>query len=252
LVSAQRGLIMLYLDGQSYQDAQKVAHEVKQQRPKEAIGYLLEGDIAASRKDWPGALAAYQTGLKQVPSQDLAIKFYAAQYAAGNPAEAERFAAGWLRDHAQDTGFKLALAESAMSRKDFAMAVKHYQGVLQTQPTNPVVLNNLAWLLGELKDPRALEFAEKANRIAPNQPVIMETLASLLAGKGDTTRALELLQKATELAPQAPNVRLSLARTQIKAGNKAEAKKNLDELAKLGDKFAAQAEVAKLLKEVGG
>jgi len=107
-------------------------------------------------------------------------------------------------------------------------------------------------LLGELKDPRALEFAEKANRIAPNQPVIMETLASLLAGKGDTTRALELLQKATELAPQAPNVRLSLARTQIKAGNKAEAKKNLDELAKLGDKFAAQAEVAKLLKEVGG
>jgi hypothetical protein len=43
-----------------------------------------------------------------------------------------------------------------------------------------------------------------------------------------------------------------LARTQIKAGNKAEAKKNLDELAKLGDKFAAQAEVAKLLKEVGG
>ena len=63
---------------------------------------------------------------------------------------------------------------------------------------------------------------------------------------------MELLQKAIALAPESPMLRLSLARTQIKAGKKEEARKNLEELAKLGDKFSAQADVARLMKEAGG
>jgi cellulose synthase operon protein C len=251
LVAAQRGLIMLYLDAQNVPDAQKVAREVKQQRPKESIGFLFEGDIAASRKAWPDAVAAYRAGLKVVPSTELAVKVYAALYAGGKGAEAEKFAAGWLADHGQDGGLRLAMAESATARKEFSTAVKHYQALLQAQPNNPVVLNNVAWALAQLKDARALDYAEKALRLAPNQPAIMETVASLLAEKGDTARALELLQKAIDLAPASGELKLSLARVQIKAGKKAEAQKILEELAKLGDKFAGQAEVAKLLKETG-
>jgi predicted Zn-dependent protease len=92
---------------------------------------------------------------------------------------------------------------------------------------------------------------EKANKLAPNNPAIMETLGSLLSDKGDSTRALELLAKAAELAPQSDTLKLSLARAQLKAGKKPEARKLLDDLAKLGDKFAGQAEVAGLLKEIG-
>jgi len=46
-------------------------------------------------------------------------------------------------------------------------------------------------------------------------------------------------------------LKLSLARVRIKAGKKAEARKLLDELAKLGDGFVGQPEVTKLLKETG-
>jgi Tfp pilus assembly protein PilF len=144
----------------------------------------------------------------------------------------------------------LAVAESATARRDYPTAVRHYQALLQSQPNNPIILNNVAWALGQLKDPKALDYSERANRIAPNQPAIMETLGTLLAEKGEVTRALEVLQKAVELAPQSPALKLSLARAQIKAGKKSEARKQLDELAKLGDKFAAQAEVAKLSKEL--
>ncbi len=251
LLAAQRGLIMLYLDAQNVPDAQKIVREVKQQRPKEAIGFLFEGDIAASRKAWPDAVAAYRAGLKQAPSTELAVKLYAALYAGGNGPEAEKFATGWLADRAQDGGFRLAMAEAATARKDFSTAVKHYQVLLQAQPNNPVVLNNVAWALGQLKDPRALDYAEKALRLAPNQPAIMETVATLLAEKGDTARALELLQKATTLAPASGELKLSTARVLIKVGKKAEAQKMLEELGKLGDKFKGQAEVAKLLKEIG-
>jgi predicted Zn-dependent protease len=76
----------------------------------------------------------------------------------------------------------------------------------------------------------------------------MDTLAVLLVDKGDSARAMELFKKALELAPQASQIRLNYARALIKAGQKGEAKIQLDQLAKLGDKFPAQAEVAELQK----
>ena len=251
LLAAQRGMILLHLDAQNFSEAQKIVRDVKQRWPKEPVGFIFEGDIAASRKAWPEAVAAYRIALKQAPSTELAFKVYAALQSAGNGAEAEKFSASWLSEHAQDGGFRLAMAESATARKDFSTAVKHYQALLQVQPNNPVVLNNIAWVLGQLKDVRALDYAEKALRVAPNQPAIMETVASLLAEKGDTARALELLQKATGLAPASTDLKLSMARVLVKAGKKADAQKILEELSKLGDKFKGQAEVAKLLKEIG-
>jgi putative PEP-CTERM system TPR-repeat lipoprotein len=249
LVPAQRNLIMLYVDAQNFRDALAVVEEVKKQRPKDAVGFLLEGDIAAARKAWPEAVAIYRAGLKEVPSTELAIRIYAVLGIGGKAGEADKFGTTWLADHPQDAGFRMAMAERAVAQKDFSAAVRHYQVLLQTQSNNPVVLNNLAWALSQLKDPKAIDYAEKANLLAPNQPAIMETLGTLLAQKGETARALQLSQKALDLAPQSAEIRLSLAKVQIKAGKQAEARKNLDELAKLGERFPAQAEVARLLKE---
>ena len=252
LVPAQRGLVVLYLDAKNYSEAQSVVAEVKKQRPKEPLGYLFEGDIAAERKAWPDAVAAYRAGLKAVPgTTELATRLYAALRAGGSDAEADKFAAEWLADRPKDAGFRQALAESATVRKDYPTAIRHYQSLLALQPDNPIVLNNIAWVLAQVKDPKALEYSEKANRISPNQPAIMETLGMLLLDKGDVARAMEVLQKALELAPQSAPLKLSLARAQAKAGKTAEARKNLDELAKLGDRFPAQADVSKLLKEIG-
>lgn len=251
LLAAQRGLVRLLLETKNVAEAQKIVKEIKQQRPREAVGSLFEGDIAAAGKDWKAAIAAYKAGLKQAPSTELAIKTYAALYADGAGVEAEKFASGWLNDHAQDAAFRMAMAEMATGRKDYAVAVKHYQALLQKQTDNPILLNNLAWNLGQLKDARALDYAEKANKLAPNNPAVMETLGSLLSEKGDSARALELLTKAAELAPQSGTLKLSLARAQVKAGKKDEARKLLDDLAKLGDKFPGQAEVTRLFKEIG-
>jgi hypothetical protein len=48
------------------------------------------------------------------------------------------------------------------------------------------------------------------------------------------------------MAPEAAAIRMNLARALVKAGQKDAARKELDELGKLGDKFAGQAEVAQL------
>jgi Flp pilus assembly protein TadD len=76
----------------------------------------------------------------------------------------------------------------------------------------------------------------------------MDTLAMLLSEKGDYVKAVELQNKAITLQPQNTAFKLNLAKIHIRGGKKDLARKELDELAKLGDKFAGQAEVANLLQ----
>ncbi len=248
-LEAQRGIMMLELGANRTKEALAIAHEVQRQRPKEAVGYVFEGDAHASRRAWPEAIAAYTNGLRAVPgSTDLAIKLHAAQRSGNGPAAADKLAETWLKEHAKDASFRLYLAEDAGVRKDYATAAKYYRSVLELQPNAAAVLNNLAWVSGQAKDPRAIEYAEKANKLAPEQPALMDTLAVLLVEKGDTTRAIDLFKKALARAPEAQQIRLNYAKALLKAGQKSEARKELDELAKLGDKFPLQAEVAQLLQ----
>lgn len=246
LVEAQRGIIALDLDAGRFQEAIAVARDVQKQRPKQSAGFLFEGDIHASKKQWADAAAAYRNGLKQAGTPDLAVRVHTALTAAGSNADASTFASNWLKDHQKDAVFRLHLAQMATAKKDYATAAQYYRKVVDDQPNNVLALNNLAWVAGQLKDPKALEYAELANKLTPNQPAIMDTLGTLLVERGDTARGLELLHKASELAPQAGSIRLNLAKGLIKVGKKEAAKKELDELAKLGEKFPDQGEVEKL------
>ena len=250
LVDAQRGLIMLDLQSKREKNALALAREVQKQRPTEAIGHLLEGDVHATQKAWGPAVTAYRAGLKLAPVTEIAIRLHGALLAGGNQAEAGRFSADWVKNHPKDNGFQMHLGEAAIARNDLETASKKFRDLLAVLPENPVVLNNLAWVAGKQKAPDAIALAEKANKLAPNQPAFMDTLAMLLAEKGDTTRALDMLGRAVELAPQAPAIRLNYARVLIKAGKKTEARRQLEELAALGDKFPAHAEIEKLAQEL--
>jgi tetratricopeptide (TPR) repeat protein len=144
--------------------------------------------------------------------------------------------------------FLAYLGEQALAQKDYAAAEKTYEAALALQPNSVLVLNNLAWVKGQLKKDGALELAEKANNLAPNQPAMMDTLAMLLADKGDFKRAIEVQAKALELQPTNAGLRLNLARIYIKSGDKPRARGELEALDKLGDGFAGRAEVLAMLK----
>ena len=99
-----------------------------------------------------------------------------------------------------------------------------------------------------MKKEAAVGYAEKAVALSPKQPAYMDTLAMLYSDRNNYTKAVDLQTKAIELAPQVPIFKLNLAKIHIKGGKKDLARKELDDLAKLGNKFNGQAEVATLLK----
>ena len=90
----------------------------------------------------------------------------------------------------------------------------------QKQPDNVLVLNNLAWAYQQVKDPRALETAERAYKLKPDNAAVADTLGWMLVEQGNTTRGLELLQKAVAAAPKALEIRYHLAQAWVKSGDK--------------------------------
>ena len=249
-IEAQRGIMMLELDAGRTSEAVAIAKNIQKQHPKNAVGYLLEGDSYALSKSWREAAVAYRNGVKQTGAGELAVKLHAALMAQNAQGEADKFAESWVKEKPKDLRFRLYLAESASNRKDFAVAAKHYRSLLEIQPNNPILMNNLAWVLAQTKDPKAIEYAEKAYKLAPEQPSIADTLGGLLMEKGENDRGLELLLKARNLAPKDYRIQLNLAKAYIKVGKKNEAQKELDELAALGDKFVEHNEVKELLQSL--
>ena len=244
----QRSLIFVLLGDKRVEDAMAIAREAQKQRPKEGVGFALEGDIRASQKDWEAATAAYRAGLKVEASTELAIKLHAATTAKGKAGEADRFVTSWMSAHPKDAAFLTYLGDAALSRKDYATAEKHYLAALQIQPNIASVLNNLAWTTQQMHKPGAVAYAEKANAVAPNQPAFMDTLAMLLSEQGEHARALALEQKALERRPDDATFRLNLAKIYLAAGEKSHAKTELDAVARLGDKHPLYSEASTLLK----
>jgi len=93
-------------------------------------------------------------------------------------------------------------------------------------------------------------FAEKALQLMPEQPAVMDTLASALAAEGQLPQAIDWQRKALAKASNNASYRLRLAKLLIKGGDKAGARTELNTLAALGDKFADHAEVGTLLKDL--
>lgn len=248
LPAAQRGSIMLDMENKNYQGALTTARALQKQTPKDEQGYLLEGDIYATQKNWDAAATAYRQGLKQVSSPGLVIKLHSVLLSANKAAEADKVAAAWQKDVPKDAVFLLYLADGAIGRKDYPLAEKNYLAVIKLQANGAAAYNNLAWVTAKLGKPGAVAYAEKANALAPDQPAFMDTLAVLLSEQGDYAKAVALQTKVLSLQPQVPVFKLNLAKIHIRGGKKDLARQALDELSKLTTPFAEKAEVDALLK----
>ncbi len=248
LLQAQRALIQVDVAANRPQAAVTVARTVQKQRPSEPIGYLMEADVEISRKAWAAAETALRAGLKEAPdATDLATRLHSVLLTAERKAEADKLAADWPKAHPKDTRFVMYLGDRALAQRNLTEAESRYREVLKLQPDNPLALNNVAWLMASQKRAGALPMAQRAAELLPNSPAVLDTLALALAENNQMPKALETIKKAVALQPENHGLRLNLAQMYLRAGDKAAAKTELNELSKLGDKFAGQAKVTELL-----
>jgi len=247
-IQASAGLVEAALAEKRFDEALQVARDVQKQSPRAAIGYLLETDVHVSRRQWAPAVTALQAALERQKATPTAMRLHGLLTTAGRAADAERMATKWLQEQPRDNQFIFHLGSMAMDSGRYAEAETQYLRVLTLDANNAAALNNVAWVMTKQGKPGAAPFAEKALKILPEQPALMDTMASALAAEGQLPQAIDWQRKALAKASNNASYRLRLAKLLIQTGDKAGARSELNTLAGLGDKFADHAEVQQLLK----
>jgi putative PEP-CTERM system TPR-repeat lipoprotein len=222
------------------------ARKLQKERPDKALGYALEGEVLAAQKKWPEAAGVFKTALAKQPASLLAARQFIALQQAGKNADAAAMADKWIKDHPDDIALVDLRAQQNQQRKNFPAAVEGYKRVIEIDSDNVRALNNLAWILMQTNDPKALEYAERAHQVAPFNPSVLDTLGLAYTKSGDAKRGVTMLRMATTLAPANGEIRLHLAQALVKAGDKPAARKELAELTKLDKKSPIRVEAEQL------
>ncbi len=244
----QRAMARVAMMNKRPDEALKIARDLQRRSAQDPLGYTLEAEIEASRKNWDAAQAAYRAALQRARTSETTAKLHSVLMAAGKGADADRLAADWLKANPKDPSFHYFLGDVALAQNKFDQAEARYRAVLDIQADNALALNNVAWLMVKQGKPGAVALAEKANTLMPNRAPLVDTLSTALEAENQLPKAIEAQKRAVALEPKDPSLGLRLAKLYIKAGDKVLARTELDRLAKLGDKFSGQAEVATLLK----
>lgn len=139
--------------------------------------------------------------------------------------------------------------ERAGREKD---AIDMYRRALATDPANPSLLNNLAFALSEANGnlDEALTFAQKAQKLAPGDPRIADTVGWIYLRKGTIDAAVQVFSSNVRIAPHEPVYRYHLALALQQKGDKEGAKRTL--LLALSDKptGGSEQEIRQLLSQL--
>ena len=207
-----------------------LARQLQKSANTSPAGYLIEGDLLAAQKKPELAVRAYEQAFDIAKSPQVLVKLADMMRRAGKAGAADIRLADWQKQHPGEPLVMRYVGESYLAKKQYKMAIDQFEAILKNRPDDAVVLNNLALAYQEQKDPRALATAERALKLAPDAPAIMDTLGWMLAQQGDTARALPLLQRAVALQPEATELRFHLAVALNKSGDKKTSRQELDRL----------------------
>jgi putative PEP-CTERM system TPR-repeat lipoprotein len=239
----------LLMEKKAYGEALKAAQSAQARHADSPIGFRLEGDVLMVQQKPADAVQRYQRALQAAPSGMAVIALHRALVAAGKPQDAAAQLRQWLDKHATDLQARIYFASTLAAQADYKAANQQYEQGLRSAPDNPMMLNDYAWSLLQLKDGRALDYAEKAYKLAPASPAVADTLAAILLDKGDAARALPLLKTATEQAPAENDIRFRFAQALFLSGDRKGARAQCEQLLSVRD-YKRQAEVRALMAKL--
>ncbi|BCX88707.1 hypothetical protein MIN45_P1076 [Methylomarinovum tepidoasis] len=238
---------LLALEGRTA-EAQRALASLAQDFPDNPEVLALKGWWAGRQHQPEKAAEYYRKALARQPSSALTINLAKALWRAGKREETVKTLEDWNQRYPNDTlviyflsGFYQALGQEQDARKALAR-------ILEIAPKNPLVLNDLAWLLRKENPKQALEYAERAYAVAPKSAQIVDTLGMVLLENGQKNRALRVLEDAAGLAPANPEIRYHLAIAQKENGLTAEATATLKQALKTEGRFPGRRKAEALLE----
>jgi len=255
-------------------------------RLMEPLTALVTLDIGERRGD--RARARVEAGLQKTPGSSALLVLAARTWAStGDPAKAEEFLRRAIDADASNFGAYALLAQLYVSQRKLDQALaeydklaarqpgaagpptmagmileaqgrpdearRRYERVVEMDPRAAVASNNLAWTYasrGEQLD-RALQLAQAAKAGLPDSHEVNDTLAFVYIKKQMPLLAIPLLTQAVGKDPGNPSYHYHLGLAHSLAGDKAAARRELEQALKLKADFDGADEARKLLRSLG-
>ena len=198
-----RSLAAVYIAGRRFQEAIDALKKAGALNPKNLETKLTLGRTFTASKDYRKALEIFKEIEKSKP------------------------------DDAPAYFFQANVLEMMGRKRD---AVKKHIETLALSPDYIPSLNNLAYLYAEGYGPveEAVDLAERARKLAPENGNIIDTLGWVFFNKGDYDNALKYLIEATYYLPGEPAIRYHLGLTYLKKGMNGKAEEQLKNAIRLG------------------
>ena len=184
--------------------------------------FVLEGDLAMAQKRYGDALQFYRRANATSATSQLVLAQYRAAVLSGDKS-AEQLLEEWVAKNPNDAGVVAVLADVRQRKGDVDGAIKLYEQSLAKAPDNAVLLNNLAVLYDGKGNPKALELAERAYKLAPKAAAIQDTYGWILFKRDPSDKSLQLLREASQGMPNTAEVQYHYAAALAKRGDTAEA-----------------------------
>lgn len=253
-LEARRRLIALAMAGGKPEKALTVAREMRRAQPKSVNPYLFEAEIEVGQKNWPAAANVLQAGMAAgaAPVEVLASQLWVALSESKQAASADELLKKFDKaSPAVAVAFFARLADLLMARGDWSSAERMYREVLKRQNSAVGALNNVAWLMAKQGKPGASEMSARALGVAKGNAALWDTHAIALAADGLLPKALEAAERATSIEPEDPGFRLTLARVLMQSKQPQRAREELKRLKALGASFGGAQEVTSMLRALG-
>ncbi|MDR1425216.1 MAG: PEP-CTERM system TPR-repeat protein PrsT [Azoarcus sp.] len=231
-LQAQRMMIESLLAQKDFQGAVQATRTMQRQARNAEQGYTLEGDIYAEQGKTAEAIAAYDKAFKLGGRLEQFIRLHAALLRDQRNDEAQTLTQAWLAASPNDVAVRTYLAERELGAKRYGHAFALYQKITEIAPDNALALNNMAWTAFQLKDERALAYAERALALSPDNSAILDTLGTIQLERGQGKAGLANIERAVKLAPAQGVFRLSLAKAYKRLERREDARREVDVLLK--------------------
>jgi putative PEP-CTERM system TPR-repeat lipoprotein len=225
----------------------EIAKALQAEFPAVSNGYLLEAETRLAQRRYDTAADALALAFQRQPSWEVLRHRLAALRLANRSAEVERTLRSWVTSNPSHVPGRLEYAAVLRDAGRTDEAAEQYDLVLAVDSDNVVALNDAAWVYQLMGRSGALALAEKAQRLAPDEPAVLDTLGWILVQQDRAVDGIGYLRKAAELAPQSPDIRYHVAAAHVRLGRVDEAREALRSLLANGAPFAERAAAEALL-----
>ncbi len=210
----------------------------------------LKVSLALVEGDQKTATGLLDDLFEKTPTTVNMLSVVRQKWAVGDMMGALELQEQWSEEHPEDLVAALALAASYAQEGQINKAIIQYQQVLAKDEKSVVALNDLAWFLRDKHPAKALEYAGRAKKLAPESAIVMKTLAAVLLKNGDIERAQRNIERALTKQPNNREFRYHSAMIDAASGDKVSAIKTLQSILDEERKFPGKAEAKQLLTEL--